>query len=134
MLWYKGWLETRIKLAMSLGFMCILLIFVHSHLARAHWDGAGNSGLVANCLAEPNLPAGGFHMVGGGGNRHASRFSGNKRSSWLNPVHSFPARQPVPVAGSPGRHRLAGDGWGACHVLLRNVADVSAASGNRYAG
>ena len=34
MLWYKGWFETRFKLAFSLGFMCLLLIFVHSQVSQ----------------------------------------------------------------------------------------------------
>jgi hypothetical protein len=31
MLWYKGWVETRIRLAIALGFMSFFLIFQHTH-------------------------------------------------------------------------------------------------------
>jgi len=44
MLWYKGWFETRIKLAMSLGFLGLLLSFVHFHLGPTH--GGKNPGLA----------------------------------------------------------------------------------------
>jgi hypothetical protein len=30
MLWHKGWMETRFKLLFSLGFMGLLLVFLHS--------------------------------------------------------------------------------------------------------
>src|SRR5271168_4820424 len=33
MLWYKGWLETRIRLVIALGFMSFFLAFHHTHAA-----------------------------------------------------------------------------------------------------
>lgn len=30
MLWHKGWLETRFRLCMVLGFMCLILFLWHS--------------------------------------------------------------------------------------------------------
>jgi hypothetical protein len=34
MLWYKGWLETRVKLLASIGYLGIMMFFAHAHPLR----------------------------------------------------------------------------------------------------
>ena len=41
MLWYKGWLETRIKLAMATGFLLVFFLFLAMHPTMTAGRGAG---------------------------------------------------------------------------------------------
>src|ERR1700728_3106237 len=47
MLWYKGWLETRIRLAVTVGFTSFFLVFLYSHPAHDAKVALGMVGIVS---------------------------------------------------------------------------------------
>jgi hypothetical protein len=53
MLWYRGWLETRIKFAMSLAFLAFMLVFVHSHPSKSQLPSAQIGWLAAITSSNP---------------------------------------------------------------------------------
>jgi hypothetical protein len=52
MLWYKGWLETRIKLLATIAFVCAVLILLHAHSGVA--DG-GRLAAIRGIVSLSNL-------------------------------------------------------------------------------
>jgi hypothetical protein len=45
MLWYKSWLETRLKLLISIGYLAVLMFMSHTHPLRMPGGRAGNPAL-----------------------------------------------------------------------------------------
>ncbi len=100
MLWYKGWLETKFKFLLMLGFMVFYLIvfyLMRNHCRRRPVARQAIPGLRfrpdCDCFRGNAL-----HLAGGRWNQHPTHFSGDERPPRLHPVHAFPAGQPAPFA------------------------------------
>jgi hypothetical protein len=67
MLWYKGWLETRIRLLFPLVFMCFLLVFLYSVRTVVPAPGARNPVFGIIMFSNPSFLVTACAMLAGTG-------------------------------------------------------------------
>ena len=109
MLWYKGWLETRLRLLIALGLTGILLA-LSSIRPPAQPVPKPTLGLYFVWMMCATFPGAGIN---------------SQLPFWFlkglhgSTIHLVIAREPVPVAGGASRSRMAGNGWRDSNVLLR---------------
>lgn len=128
MLWYKGWLETRIRLLFISALMGFILFFQYSGAKTPQ----AVHGIVFN--ANPFLVLMAFTMLAGAGvvtqptMAVSKGIHGSTLFTLSLPVH------PAPLAWSPSRNRMVGSDNHDRSVLLRILVSVPSAENDGDAG